>query len=36
MAVTLAKSEAIIINQTKDWMKEQGIDLDKLENATRS
>ena len=36
IAVNLAKSEAIIINQTKDWMKEQGIDLDKLENVPRN
>lgn len=36
MAVNLAKSEAIIINQTKDWMKEQGINLEKLETVSRS
>lgn len=36
MAVNLAKSEAIIINQTKDWMKEQGIDIDSLDKVARS
>lgn len=36
MAVNLAKSEAIIINQTKDWMKEQGIDIDAIESVPRA
>ena len=31
----MAKAETIIINQTKDWMKENGIDLDKLEKTDR-
>lgn len=35
MAVKLAKSEAIIINQTKEWMKEIGIDVDALEGTDR-
>lgn len=35
MAVNLAKSETIIINQTKQWMREQGIDLDLLEKTDR-
>ncbi len=35
LAVRMAKSETIIINQTKEWMKEHGIDLDKLENTNR-
>ena len=35
MAVNLAKSETIIINQTKSWMKEQGIDLDMLDKIPR-
>lgn len=30
MAVKMAKSETIIINQTKEWMKDNGIDLDAL------
>ena len=36
MAVNLAKSEAIIINQTKDWMKDNGIDLEMLDRVPRS
>jgi len=28
MAVRVAHSETIIINQTKQWLKDQGIDLD--------
>jgi len=35
MAVKLAQSETIIINQTRQWMKEQGIDLDIFEKNTR-
>lgn len=35
LAVRVAKSETIIINQTKEWMKEQGIDIDKLMNTDR-
>jgi multiple RNA-binding domain-containing protein 1 len=35
MAVTLAKAETIIINQTKTWMQQQGIDLDLLEKTNR-
>ena len=35
LAVRVAKAEAIIINQTKDWMKENGIDLEKLERRER-
>lgn len=35
LAVRIAKAETIIINQTKDWMKENGIDLDKLERTDR-
>lgn len=35
LAVRVAKAETIIINQTRDWMKEHGIDLDKLERTER-
>jgi len=35
MAVNLAKSETIIINQTKAWMRDQGIDLDLLDRINR-
>lgn len=35
MAVNLAKSETIIVNQTKEWMKDQGIDIDTLESLPR-
>lgn len=35
MAVNLAKSETIIINQTKEWMKDQGIDTDKFDSISR-
>ena len=35
IAVRMAKSETIIINQTKEWMKEHGIDLDELERTNR-
>jgi len=35
MAVNLAKAETIIINQTKEWMEQQGIDLDLLEKTNR-
>jgi hypothetical protein len=31
----MAKVETIIINQTKDWMKENGINLDELEKTNR-
>ena len=33
LAVRMAKIETIIINQTKDWLKECGIDLDLLEKT---
>ena len=36
MAVNLAKSEAIIVNQTKDWMKEQGINIEVFNSEARS
>eukprot|EP00347_Sterkiella_histriomuscorum_P002356 403368470 len=35
LAVRVAKAETIIINQTKEWMKENGIDLDRLERTDR-
>jgi multiple RNA-binding domain-containing protein 1 len=35
MAVNMAKAEAIIVNQTREWMKDQGIDLDKFEAIPR-
>lgn len=35
IAVKMAKSETIIINQTKEWMKDNGIDLDVLEKLPR-
>lgn len=31
MAVKMAQSETIIVNQTKEWMKDNGIDLEMLE-----
>ena len=36
MAVKMAQSETIIINQTKDWLKNNGIDLYKLEKTPRA
>ena len=37
MAVKMAKSETIIINQTKQWLKDQGIiDIDVLERTPRA
>lgn len=35
MAVRLAQSETLIINDTKEWMKNNGIDIDKLETLPR-
>ena len=35
LAVRVATSESIIVNKTKEWMKEQGIDVKVLENSTR-
>lgn len=32
----MAQSETIIVNQTKDWMKSNGIDLDMLEKQSRT
>ena len=31
----MAKAETIIISQTKDWLKEQGINLEDFEKSTR-
>lgn len=35
MAVRLAQSETIIINETKEWMKNNGIDVDNLQKLPR-
>lgn len=35
LAVRMAKAETIIINQTKDWMKENGVNIDLLEKTDR-
>ena len=35
LAVKLAQSETIIINQTKQWLQEYGIDIDKLSKLPR-
>jgi multiple RNA-binding domain-containing protein 1 len=35
IAVRVAKSETIIINQTKQWMKDNGLDIDQLEKKDR-
>lgn len=36
IAVKMAQSETIIINQTKEWMKDNGMDIDVLEKHPRS
>jgi len=36
IAVKMAQSETIIVNQTKEWMKDNGIDIDMLEKQPRS
>ena len=36
IAVKMAQSETIIVNQTKQWMKDNGIDIDNLEKQSRS
>lgn len=35
MAVNMAKAEAIIVNQTREWLRDQGIDLEKFEAIPR-
>ena len=35
LAVRMSKIETIIINQTKEWLKEQGMNIDKLEKTSR-
>lgn len=35
MAVKMAQSETIILNQTKEWLQQNGIDLYKLEKTPR-
>ena len=35
MAVKMAQSETIIVNQTKEWLQQNGIDLYKLEKTSR-
>lgn len=35
VAVKMALAETIIINDTKNWMKEEGIDIDELQKIQR-
>lgn len=35
MAVNMAKAETIIVNQTKEWLRDQGIDLDLFDKIPR-
>ena len=36
MAVKMSTAETIIINQTKEWLANNGVDLDELEKHARS